>query len=140
MRNSPLRVPGNDLVCLLHIYHLLQYMLTKKKKKKNFYGFLEIIYTIYIHIYGASQVALVVESLPASARDARDTGLIPGSGPSPGEGSGSPLPFSSLENPTDRGAWQATVHGVAESDMTEHLSMPTCTHIYTHTYTYLLVS
>ena len=87
----------------------------KKKNNNNFYGFLEIIYTIYIHIYGASQVAPVVESLPASGRDSRDMGLIPGSGPPPGEGSGSPLQFSFLENPMDRGAWQATVHGVAKS-------------------------
>ena len=44
---------------------------------------------------------------------AGDLGLIPGSGRSPGEGSGNPLQYSCLENPTDRGAWQATVLGVA---------------------------
>ena len=44
---------------------------------------------------------------------------IPGLGRSPGEGNGNPLQYSCLENPVDRGAWQATVHGVAESDMTE---------------------
>ena len=38
---------------------------------------------------------------------------------SPGEGNGNPLQYSCLENPMDRGAWQATVHGVAELDMTE---------------------
>ena len=43
----------------------------------------------------------------------------PWSGRSPGEGPGNPLQDSCLENPMDRGAWQATVHGVAESDMTE---------------------
>jgi len=39
--------------------------------------------------------------------------LIPGSGRSPGERNGNPLQYSCLENPMDRGAWQATVHGVA---------------------------
>ena len=38
--------------------------------------------------------------------------------PSPGEGNGNPLQYSCLENPMDRGAWRATIHGVAESDMT----------------------
>ena len=57
----------------------------------------------------------MVKNPPA---DAGDMGLIPGSGRSPGGGNGNPLQYSSLENPMDRGAWRATVHGVAESDMT----------------------
>jgi len=58
----------------------------------------------------------VVKNLPASAGD---MGLIPRSGRSPGEGNGKPLQYSCLGNPTDRGAWQATVNGVAkELDMT----------------------
>ena len=54
----------------------------------------------------------------ASASNVGDPGSIPGSGRSPGEGNGKLLQYSCLENPMDRGAWQATVHGVAESDMT----------------------
>ena len=45
--------------------------------------------------------------------NARDLSLIPGLGRSPGEGNGNPLQYSCLENPMDRGAWQATVHGIA---------------------------
>ena len=47
-----------------------------------------------------------------SAYNAGDPGLIPGLGRSPGEGNGNPLQYCHLENPMDRGAWQATVHGV----------------------------
>ena len=50
-----------------------------------------------------------------SAGDIKDEGLIPGSGRSPGEGHGNPLQHSCLENPMDRGAWWAIVHGVAKS-------------------------
>ena len=63
-------------------------------------------------------MALVVKNLPASAGDVRDAGSVPGFGRSSGGGHGNPLQYSCLENPMDRGAWQATAHGVAESDMT----------------------
>ena len=51
----------------------------------------------------------------ASAYNAGDPGSIPGLGRSPGEGNGNPLQYSCLENPMGRGAWGATVHGVAKS-------------------------
>ena len=51
---------------------------------------------------------------PANARDIRDVGLIPGSRRSPGEENGYPLQYSCLGNSTDRGAWWALVHGVAD--------------------------
>ena len=58
---------------------------------------------------GFPWVALVVKNPPAKAGDRRDPGSIPGSERSPGEGHGNPLQYSCLENPVDRGAWQATV-------------------------------
>ena len=66
-------------------------------------------------------VSLALVSFPSrsdgktSACNAGDLGSIPGSGRSPGEGNGNPLQYSCLEKSMDRGAWQATVHGVAKS-------------------------
>ena len=53
-------------------------------------------------------MALVVKNLPANAEHARDVGLIPGLGRSPGERNGNPLRYSCLENPMDRGVWHMT--------------------------------
>ena len=74
-----------------------------------------------MHAYGiilsvrAAQVVLVVKNPRANARDIRDVGLIPGSGRSPGGRHDDPLQYSCLGNLLDRGAWQATVHGVTKS-------------------------
>ena len=57
----------------------------------------------------------MVNKAPADAGDIRDPVLVPGSGRPPGEGSGYPLQYSCLENPTDRGAWRVMVHRVAQS-------------------------
>ena len=57
----------------------------------------------------------VVKNPLANAGDARDTGSIPGLGRFPGGGNGNPVQYSCLENPMDRGAWRATVHGVTKS-------------------------
>ena len=57
----------------------------------------------------------MVQNLPANAGTTGDTDLIPGLGGFLGGGHGNPLQYSCLENPMDRGAWQAVVHGVAKS-------------------------
>ena len=57
----------------------------------------------------------VVKNLPANAGAAGDTGSVPGLGRFPGEGNGTPLQYSCLENSMERGAWWATVHGIAKS-------------------------
>ena len=62
----------------------------------------------------------MIKNLPANAGDLRDMSSTPGSGISPGGGHNNPLQCSCLENPMDRGTWQATVHrGCKESDTTE---------------------
>ena len=61
---------------------------------------------------GASQVVLVEKNLLASEGDTGDEGSILELGRYPGEGNGNPLQYSCLENPRDRGAWQATIHVV----------------------------
>ena len=60
-------------------------------------------------------MALVIKTLPVSAGDRRDVGLISGSGRSPGGGNGNPLQYSCLENSMHREAWEFTAHGVANN-------------------------
>ena len=80
-------------------------------------------------LLGASQVALMVKNSPANAGDKRTTDSIPGSGRSPGGGHGNPHQCSCPENPMDRGAWRAIVHGVAKSQTwLKRLSVHTCPH------------
>ena len=59
----------------------------------------------------------MVKNLPVNSGDMKDVGLTPGSGRYPGERNGNALQYSYLENPMDRGAWRATVHGIAKSQM-----------------------
>ena len=77
----------------------------------------------------------MVKNLPANTRDAGDAGSIPGLERSPDGGNGNPIQYSCLENSIGRGAWQATVHRVTKSDITEHACM--CTHTHTHTHTHI---
>ena len=73
-----------------------------------------ILVSIPLIYVWAPQVAPVVKNLPAIAGDIRDLGLIPVLGSFPRGGHGNPLQHSCLENPMDRGAWQAIVHRVAK--------------------------
>ena len=75
---------------------------------------------------------------PANAGDARNTSSIPGSGRSPGVGSGNPLQHSCLEDSMDRGAWTVTVQGGRKESDTEQLSTHTHT-VCIHTHTSLSV-
>ena len=82
------------------------------------------IYILYLHslpLQFIVKISRIGSAGKESACSTGDSGLIPGSGRSPGEGKGNPLQYSCLENPMDRGAWWAAVHEVAVSDMTERL-------------------
>ena len=73
-----------------------------------------------------SPVDLVVENLPANAGDTTDMGSVPGLGRPSGGGNGNPLQYSCLENPMDRGAWEAEAMGLQEVDTTYN-----CRHAWT---------
>ena len=75
---------------------------------------MHIIYLTYT-VYTGLPSWLSGKESACSERDAGDVSLIPGSGRCPGGENGTPLQYSYLENPMDRGAWWATVHGVAKS-------------------------
>ena len=86
-----------------------------------------MIWGTYISVE-ASPGGSVVKNPPANAGgDTGDMGLIPGSGRSPGGGNSNPVQYSCLENPMDRGAWWAAVHGVTKN--WTRLSGQTHTHI-----------
>ena len=92
----PTEPPGRPIVVSMYVGYIYD--------QKMFGGYSVLVW--------ASQVALVVNNLPANAGDIRDVGSIPGLGRSPGKGHGNPLQYSCLENPMDRGAWWAIVHRV----------------------------
>ena len=97
-------------VCL---YDSIQFMRARGRwgrNKGHHFLFVELI--AFCLFKGASLVAQMVKNPPANAGD---WSSIAGLGQSPREGNGSPPQYSCLENPMDREAWQATVHGVAKS-------------------------
>ena len=84
-------------------------------------------------------MALVVKNLPASSGEAEDTSLIPGSGRSPEAGNGNPLPYSCLEDLTEKESAGLQSTGYKESNVTEEL-ITTHTHTHTHTHTLTFLS
>ena len=86
-----------------------------------------------LRVHASSQVALAVKNPLASAGD---PGLILGLGRFPEGGRSNPLQCSCLENPMDRGAWRATVHGVGKSQtlLSDSAHMGVCAHTHTHTH------
>ena len=84
-------------------------------KSNNYHLFSAMHLYKRLSVRPVSQVVLLVKNLPANAGDIRDVGSIPGLGRSPREGNGNLLQYSCLENPMDREAWKATVHGVVKS-------------------------
>ena len=81
-------------------------------------GLLDHMATLFLVYWGISvlfRASLMAQTVKRLPRNVGDLGSVPGSGRSPGEGNGNPLQCSCLENPTDRGAWRSTVHGVAKS-------------------------
>ena len=88
----------------------------KINKRKRSSKYRKLLHLIFFNLLlGTSQAVLVVKNPPANAGDIRDVSLIPGLGRSPGGGNGNPLQYSCLGNPTDRGAWRATVHRIVQS-------------------------
>ena len=73
-----------------------------------------MLFFVYLKCLMGFSGGLVVKNLPANTGDTENMGSIPGLGRSLGGGNGNPLQYSYLENPMDRGAWQATVHGVTK--------------------------
>ena len=92
------------------------------------FRFLLLFISLRLTVFQASQVG--GPDGKESACNAGDSGSVPGLGRSPGVGNGNPLQYSCLENPMDRGAWRAIVHGIAKSDMTEQLSSHTHPKLY----------
>ena len=107
--------------CLFHSFDYWVYHVLLIDQKKCFYMLRWLaclpvfsagaFFSLHFHTWRAYLVALMAKNLPAM----QETRFDPGLGRSPGEGHGNPLQCSCLENPMDRGAWRATVHGVAKT-------------------------
>jgi len=119
-------IPNPDLiffVCLIlkskscsAVYRAALFALDKmcERPKCPISPWMDKLSVAYILIMTAVSFPGGTSGTPANAGDIRDVGSIPGPGRSPGEGHGNPLQYSCPGNPTDRGAWWATVHGVTK--------------------------
>ena len=111
-------------------------LLTRRKYLENMYLIVTVSYANLTRLpsWGFPEGSTVVKNPSANAGDARNEGSVPGSGISPAVGNGNPLQYSWLENSMDRGAWWATVHGVAKSQTWLSNWEHECVHAHTHTH------
>ena len=91
------------------------FFLSERKHKFTWQIITTFNYMKYWNIQKGFLGGSAVKNLPANARDTEDVGSIPRLERSPEEGNGNPLQYSFLENPMDRGAWKAAIHGIANS-------------------------
>ena len=102
----------------------------------KYLGSFQISFYRFLYLKSAFLGGASSKEPACQCRDIRDAGSIPGLGRSPEREHGNPIQYSWLENPMDRGAWRAAVHGVAESQTW----LSACAHTHTHThqwYTYV---
>ena len=127
-------IKNKDLLCSTGncIHHLV--MTYVEKNWKYIYVYITEYICIYNWIYYIGWGFSCGSDGKESACNVGHLGSIPELGRSPGEGNGYPLQYSGLENSIDRGAWQATVHGVAKSQTDIYI------YIYTHIHTYIHIS
>ena len=113
MRQGGLEISEKDMRSIFHV-RLLSLKLTQEMRCLQRFRGKVVIFSCLdgSNIPGGSDSK-------ESAHNAGDLGSIPGLGRSLGEGNGNPLQYPCLENPVDRGAWQATVHEVTELDKSE---------------------
>ena len=118
-----LRYTAKWLSCVCVYTHTHVYIFFSTRGYYRYWIYFPVLYRFLLVIYFVYS-SMCVLGLPRwlsgkesawNARDTGGTGLIPGSGRSLGGGHGNPLQYSCLENPMDRGAWRATVHGVTKS-------------------------
>ena len=144
-RSLPFNPQSFKMNCLMISYVHFQIILIQIKRLSFFVSFIHLILPISLfsflpkylkanprpHIHLLASIYIYIRTLRGflggsegkeSTCSVGDLGLIAGLGRSPGEGHGNPLQQSRLENPMDRGAWWATVHGRKESDMTKQVS------------------
>ena len=107
---------NNGTMWQFSIYNCFHFIYTLNSCVFSLFCSRNIFWSVVSHIW-ASQVVLEEKNLLVNAGDVRHVGSIPGSGRSPGGGHGNPLQYSGLENPMDRGAWQAPVCGVTKSQI-----------------------